>query len=93
MNETNQEAIDKLIELQEQIDAYRNTLQEIRNAKKDNNEIGREERETEARTQAALKSTRQEYRDNQKELIASTNATEGQTASYNQLRAETKLLE
>ena len=93
MNESNQEAIDKLIELQEQIDAYRNTLQEIRNAKKDNNEIGREERETEARTQAALKSTRQEYRDNQKELIASTNATEGQTASYNQLRAETKLLE
>lgn len=89
-NETNMEGIERLIELQQQIDAYRESLKSFRDAKKEGVELSKEERKTEVEVQAALKMSQKEYRDKQAELIATTQAVEGQTQSYAELVAENR---
>lgn len=91
-NKSNAEGIERLIELQEAIDSYTATLGELRQAKKSEEGISREQQEQEVRVAAALKDSRQEYRDYQKELIANTNATRSGNLTYNQMTAELKLL-
>jgi hypothetical protein len=91
--EENLKTIERLVELRKQIDSYRESLSEIRKAKRDDIDLTDAQREKEVEIRASLKEASQAYRDNQKELIANTTSVDGATVSYNQLASETKLLE
>lgn len=92
VNESNAEGLDRLIELQEQIDLHRGTLKEIRKAKREDVAISQEQREQEALAQASLKSVRKEYRDTQAAFIAQQAAAEGQAQTYNELVSRNRTL-
>ncbi len=92
MNESTAEGIERLIELQTQIDDYKGTLKEIREAKKGDVEISQQQRQQEAETRTALKATRKEYRDTEKAVIAASQAGEGQAKTYNEISAENRNL-
>lgn len=92
LNESNETGIERLIELQEAIDGYKATLNEVKQSKKDKNEVTKEELESEQEAQMGLKTTRQEYRRVQQATIAASQAGEGQARTYNEIVAENKQL-
>lgn len=92
MNESNAEGIERLIELQEQIDGYKASLKEISERKKESGEIGEETARQEQEESAALKTTQQAYRNKQKLVMANQQAMEGNAATMGQMKAHLREL-
>lgn len=90
MNLSNAEGIELLIQLQTQIDGYKKTLKDVRDAKKEDTNISQEQRQEEVEARTALKATRKEYRDTEKAVIAASQAGEGQAKTYNKISAENR---
>lgn len=90
VNKSNLQGIERLVELQREIDSYKDTLKTVRRQKRQNNEEGEQARRTEQETSVALKTATKEYRDQQTAVVANTSAVGEGAATYAMLSAQNR---